>query len=309
MEEVYFDSSCGNTKIRGIMWEPKGDVKAILQISHGMAEHILRYKEFAEYLNDCGYLVVGNDHLGHGKSVNSRKEFGHINRKQGNKHLVEDMHLLKTKITSKYPRTPYFMLGHSMGSTLLRQYMYKYGDKLNGAIHLGVVSKQNPILIKIGKGLCVLLGAVMSGKEYHRSTLLYNMTFGDYNKKMKDPKTVADWITSDQDKIQEYVKDPLCNFIFTVDGYYTVFEGIGCGQNKENMSRTPIDLPMFFMAGGEDPVGGFGIGAQNVYEEYKKRGVKEIKLKIYKNCRHELLNEKNRNEVYQDIQKWIADYL
>ena len=136
-EEFYFDSADGLTKIRAMRYMPEGEVKAILQIAHGMVEFIDRYEGFAEYLTGKGYLVTGNDHLGHGASVNSKEDWGYFSEKDGYKNVLKDMVML-THLTKKlYPGKPYFLLGHSMGSFFCRLYLIKHGEELDGAIVMG----------------------------------------------------------------------------------------------------------------------------------------------------------------------------
>ena len=306
-EEFYFKSSNGNTKIRAVTWKPSSETKAILQISHGMAEHIIRYDEFAKYLSAHGYFVVGSDHLGHGKSVSSPEDYGYFNSKQGNDYLIQDMQLLREKISGNYPTLPYFILGHSMGSTLLRQYILKYGEGLKGVIFSGIVANQNSAVLGAAKCLCRLIGTFKG--EHYRSKLLDGLVFGKFNQMMENPKTETDWVTRDENKLEEYTKDELCGFIFTTNGYYNLFDGLFRLNAKENDSLLPKELPILVVSGEEDPVGGFKVGIRNVYEAYKKSGAKNITLKLYEGARHEVLNEINREEVYEDIEKWMRKVL
>ena len=303
-KEFYFTSSSGKNEIRALSWKPSGEIKAILQISHGMAEHIIRYNEFAEYLSHRGYYVVGNDHLGHGKSVSTPEDYGYFNSKQGNNYLIEDMQLLREKTREEYPTLPYFILGHSMGSTLLRQYILKYGEGLKGVIFSGIVAHQSSIVLGIAKCLCRFIGA-FKGDRY-RSKFLDGLVFGKFNQMMENPKTTTDWVTRDEDKLEKYRADELSGFIFTTNGYYNVFDGLRPLNAKENKDLLPKELPMLIVSGGEDPVGGFESGIRDVYERYKRDGAKNITLKIYENARHEVLNEINREEVYLDIDEWMT---
>ena len=152
-DEFYFPSKDGNTEIHTIEWKPEGHVKAVLQLSHGMVEYVDRYSDFAQYLCDKGFYVVGNDHLGHGKSVQSKSEYGFFNEKYGNACVLGDLHTLRQRTMKKYPDVPYFMLGHSMGSSLLRQYIQMYGNGLSGAIIMWTMSDQKKTELKIGKDM------------------------------------------------------------------------------------------------------------------------------------------------------------
>ncbi len=302
-DEFYFPSKDGNTEIHTIEWKPEGEVRAVLQLCHGMVEYIERYSEFAEYLCKQGYYVVGNDHLGHGKSIQSRSEYGYFEEKHGNKCILGDMRTLHERTRKKYPDVPYFLLGHSMGSIMTRQYIQLYGSELSGVVLMGVVADQSPFLLRTGMRLCKGMSKIRGW--HHRSKLVDHIAIGQYNKKFAPSKTRADWVTSDLQKLAEYVEDPLCSFIFTVNAYYHMFSGLLQLQKKESVYAVPKKLPMIFMAGLDDPVGNFGTGVRKVYERYKKAGVKDISLRLYSGDRHELLNETDRQQIYLDISEWL----
>lgn len=302
-DEFYFPSKDGNTEIHTIEWKPEGNVRAVLQISHGMVEYIGRYEEFAEYLCSKGFYVVGNDHLGHGKSVQSKSEYGYFHAKYGNACVLGDMHTLRQRIARKYPDVPYFMLGHSMGSALLRQYIQLYGNGLSGVIVMGTMAEQKKELLKLGMHLCRIL-ALLKGWHY-RSRLVDRMVNGPFCRKFKPARTRADWITSDPDKLDQYVSDPLCSFTFTVNAYYHMFAGILQMQKKESIYMIPKTLPIFMVSGSDDPVGKFGKGVRKIYEKYKAAGIKDVTLQLYAGDRHEILNETDRKQVCQDIYDWM----
>lgn len=304
-DEFYFPSKDGNTEIHTIEWKPEGEVKAVLQLCHGMVEYIRRYDEFAEFMCGRGYYVVGNDHLGHGKSVQSKSEYGFFNEKYGNACVIGDMHTLRQRTMKKYPDAPYFMLGHSMGSLLVRQYIQMYGNGLSGAVLLGVSSDQSKAVLGCGKRLCRLM-AVFRGWHY-RSRLIDGMVLGSYNKKFKQARTRADWITSDQEHLDAYVSDPLCSFVFTVNAYYSMFSGMLSMEKKESIYMIPKTLPILFASGSDDPVGNFGKGVRKIYEQYKAAGLQDVALRLYDGDRHELLNETDRQQVYQDLFDWLEE--
>lgn len=304
-DEFYFPSKDGNTEIHTIEWKPEGEVKAVLQLSHRMVEYVNRYDEFARFLCGHGFYVVGNDHLGHGKSIQSKAEYGFFNEKYGNACLLADMHTLRQRVRRKYPDVPYFMLGHSMGSSLLRQYIQMYGNGLCGAILMGVVADKNRNLLKLGRRLCRIMAAFRGW--HYRSRLVNKMAIGAFNKKFKPAKTKVDWVTSDEKALEAYVSDPLCSFMFTVNGYYHMFSGMLKMQKKESIYMIPKHLPILVMAGVEDPVGNFGKGVRKVYEKYRAAGIQDITLRLYAGDRHELLNETDRSQVYEDIWEWLKD--
>lgn len=302
-DEFYFPSKDGNTEIHTIEWKPEGEVKAVLQMTHGMVEYIDRYDEFASYLSGQGFYVVGNDHLGHGKSVQSKSEYGYFEKKHGNACLLGDMHTLRMRTMKKYPDVPYFMLGHSMGSILLREYIQMYGHGLAGAMLIGVVSEQSQLVLNLGRAICK--GAAMVRGDHYRSRLVNNMAIGAYNKKFKPAHTRADWVTSDKERLEAYVTDPLCSFVFTVNGYYHMFGGMKQMEKKESVYMIPKDLPILFAAGADDPAGNCGKGVRKVYEKYKASGIQDVTLQLYAGDRHELLNETDREQVYEDLRTWM----
>ena len=205
----------------------------------------------------------------------------------------------------KYPDVPYFMLGHSMGSSLLRQYVQMYGNGLAGAMFIGVVADQQRATLQFGRRLCRTL-AMFRGWHY-KSKLVDRMAVGAYNRKFKNPKTRADWVTSDEEHLEKYISDPLCSFVFTVNAYYSMFTGMLIMEKKESIYMIPKQLPVLFAAGAEDPVGGFGKGVRKVYEKYKAAGIQDISLRLYAGDRHELLNETDREQVYEDLLEWMEE--
>lgn len=300
--EFYFLSRDQRTQIHAVEWIPDGEVRAVVQICHGMVEYIDRYHDFAQYLSERGYYVIGNDHLGHGRSVCSESEYGFFGSKNGNKFVIGDIHKLRTKTADKYPDVPYFMLGHSMGSFLLRQYLQMHGRGLQGAVIMGTGDKP-PIVLMAGKVLCRVLMLVKG--EHYRSKLVDHMATGSYNKHFYPSRTGSDWLTKDTKIVDEYVKSPYCTFVFTVNAFYHMFCGMLELTKKDNMNRIPKKLPLFFVAGEQDPVGGFGKDVDKVYNRYKNCGIKDVTLKLYPDDRHEILNETDRDQVYSDIFEWL----
>ena len=306
-DEFYFPSKDGNTEIHTIEWKPEGEVRAVLQICHGMVEYIKRYDEFAQFLCEKGFYVVGNDHLGHGKSVQSKSEYGFFEKKYGNACVLGDIHTLRQRTVKKYPEMPYFMLGHSMGSSLLRQYIQMYGNGLSGVVLMGVVTDHRRSSLLFVKQLCRLMAAVRGW--HYRSRMVDELVTGSFNKKFKPSVTRADWITSDKEHLDAYVTDPLCSFMFTVNAYYSMMAGMLGMQKKENISMIPKSLPVLFVSGAEDPVGNFGKGVRKVCEIYRSAGLRDVSLKLYEGDRHEILNETNREQVYQELYEWFEEKL
>ena len=306
-DEFYFPSKDGNTEIHTIEWKPEGEVRAVLQICHGMVEYIRRYDEFAQFLCGEGYYVVGNDHLGHGKSIQAKSEYGFFNEKYGNACVLGDMHTLRQRTEKKYPGVPYFMLGHSMGSSLLRQYIQMYGNGLSGAVLMGTVADHKKAALLFGKRLCRVMAAFRGW--HYRSKMVDNLVLGAYNKKFKPARTRADWITSDNENLDMYVADPLCSFTSTVNAYYNVFSGMIGIQRKESVYMIPKGLPVLFVSGADDPVGEFGKGVRKIYEKYRAAGIRDVTLRLYTGDRHEILNETDRDQVYKDLLGWFEKHI
>ncbi len=303
-EEFTFDSRDGKTKLHAVRWVPEGKVVCILQIVHGMAEYIERYEELAQFLGEKGILVTGDDHLGHGKSVKPGGTYGYFCEQDPATVVVRDVHRLKKMTQEDYPGIPYVILGHSMGSFILRNYLFRYGTGIEGAIICGTGS-QPQILVKFCKILAALQRMFLGDK--HVAKLIDSLAFGSYNNRIPDVKTSSDWLCTDDQIVESYVKDELCGFTFTVNGFRTLFELLNRLNKMENVSRMPKDLPVYFIAGEMDPVGNYGKGVRKAYEDFKKAGMERISLKLYPEGRHELLNEKNKKQVYEEIYLWIME--
>ena len=301
-ETLYYPSKDGKTTIRAIRCLPGKDVKGILQISHGMVEYIDRYEEFASFLCDHGFVVTGNDHLGHGGSVTSETEWGYFAEANAGNILVEDLHTLRTMTQEAYPGVSYFMLGHSMGSFILRRYLTHYSQGLSGALIVGT-GRQPEQVLKIGRFLCRFLAKFTSW--HHRSKLINSIAFGKNYKKFDGAGDGTSWLSKNAESVAAYKSDPRCSFIFTLNGFDTLFETISYDGKPEHLQGMSKDLPLFFLSGDQDPVGEEGKGVMAVYHMYEDAGCTDITWKLYENDRHEILNELDREQVYQDILDWI----
>ena len=296
-KEFYYLSHDGKTQIHAIRWTPEGEVKAVLQIAHGMVEHIERYDDFATFMAQNGILVVGHSHLGHGKSMISKEKMGYFAEPNGNQCVIEDIHELRNIVCKKYPNVPYFMMGHSMGSFLLRQYLGIYGKGLSGAIIMGT-GDQPDIAVGGGKIVCKLLAAV-KGWE-HRSDFVNSLVIGGFEKKMGKA-----WLSRNEENVKNYAADPLSGFVFTLNAFYHMFDGMSKMNAQEKAGKIVKNLPMFFVAGAEDPVGNNGKGVEAVYRKYQEKGAENVQIKLYPGDRHEILNELDKDIVYNDILNWI----
>lgn len=306
MKEIRLPSKDGVHKLHVVIWEPQTQIKAILQISHGMIEMIERYDDFAGFLNTKGILVIGNDHLGHGQTADSEEDFGYFCPKKMSATVVADLHSVTEYAKKKYPNVPYFLLGHSMGSFMARRYLMTYGEELTGTIIMGTGRKPEHVLLA-GKIVSSII-QIIKGPRYH-SQFLRKSAFGTFNDKIPNKRTESDWLTKDEKIVDFCLGNKYCNFTFTINGYKTLFDVLGFIQKKENIAQIPKELPIFMVAGDADPVGDYGQGVQKVFETYKQAGIEDIAIKLYEGDRHEILNELDKESVYIDIYKWMQYYV
>lgn len=296
-QDFGFPSRDGVTQIHAVEWVPEGEVTAVLQICHGMVEHIERYHDFAEFMAVNGVCVVGHDHLGHGKSVTDPEKMGYFHETEGNACVIADIHKLRVLTEKKYPDLPYFIMGHSMGSFLVRQYLGLYSGGLAGAIIMGT-GKQPSLVLMAGRLVCKIIAAI-KGWDY-RSKFVNSLAVGGYEKKLG-----AAWLSRNPENVERYTSDPMCGFVFTVNAYYHMFGGMLKMNQQEKEGKAAKSLPLYFVAGQEDPVGNCGKGVENVFQLYKDAGYQDVEMKLYSEDRHEILNEEDREVVYQDILSWI----
>ncbi len=303
-EEFYFDSRDMHSRIHAVQWTPEGNrPMCILQIVHGMAEYVERYAAFAEYLNEQNILVVGEDHLGHGKSVGENGKYGYFCERDAATVVVRDVHRLKKITQEKYPGVPYFILGHSMGSFILRNYLCRYGTGIEGAVIMGT-GMQPKGLLKVSKALVKVLTLLQGAK--HESRLVDKLAFGNFNKGIVNPSSKNDWLSADSVQVAKYNGDPMCGFLFTLNGFGTLFELIWRLHDPAYLEKMPKDLPLLLTAGARDPVGDYGKAVEEVYQSYRDMGMGQVQLKLYPEGRHEILNETNRQQVYEDISRWLC---
>lgn len=276
--------------------------KAIVQIHHGMGEYTGRYVRFAEFLAKEGFVVVVSDFPGHGASLHNFEQ-GHFGTGNPEETLVSDMHRLRNIISRRFPDLSYFMLGNQLGSYLLRRYMSMYGDFIQGAILMGTIGKTNRQWLDQG---VLAIDAIIKGKM-HRSNTVKKRLENRWNTKFMPIKTKVDYLTSDSQEIEKYQEDPMTNFIYTNKAYKDIFRIIKNTNNIEWILKTPTYLSILIISGSKDIFGGMGKGPKWLYEEYKKHGVRDIELQLYPDNRHDILHEKNRLLVYQDILAWLHE--
>lgn len=281
--------------------------KAILQIAHGMQEHLTRYSSLATFLNAHGIIVCGNDHLGHGRTSKSEETDGFFADKNGADYVLHDLHKLTKIVKEKYPNLPYFLMGHSMGSFFAREYARTFKNELNGLIICGTSGKVNGT----NAGLFLLsLMKVFKGKKAH-STLAEKIMKNSYFKYINKSESPYAWITSDNDALNNYLENDRCKIRFTVSAYYDMIKTLKNVNKKSWAKNIPKELPIFLVSGACDPVGQYGKGVCQVYSMLEKQKVKHLDLKLYADGRHEPFNEKSpiKEMFYKDILQWIEKVL
>ena len=302
MTESTFLSCDGKTELYYREYLPEGNAVGIVQIVHGIAEHVARYDDFAGFLADNGYIVVAHDQLGHGKSVAGEDSIGFFSEEGGWGKAVEDIHKLHDLTAERYPGKPYFIFGHSMGSFLTRTYLIRYRTGLDGAVISGT-GQQSGALIAGGKMMSAL--EIKRHGPRYKSELLNKMAFGSYNDKLGDIRTGFDWLSRNEAVVDAYIDDPLCGFVPSAALLHDMMGGIEFISKPKNIARMKKDLPVMFMSGDCDPVGEQGRGVIRAYKAFLKAGMTDVTMKLYHGGRHEMINELNKNEVYQDVLAWL----
>ena len=286
-------------------WMPEGEPKAVLQIVHGIAVYIERYDDFAGFLNGLGYVVVAEDHMGHGQTVGTEGTQGYF--EGGWFTAVSDSYALLRKTKAEYPQIPYVLFGHSMGSFMARTILEVYPDSGIAAAVICGTGWQPRAILPGAIGICQL--ACKKVGEKNPSDTLQNMVFGGYNKRVEHPRTEYDWLTRDAKVVDAYIAHPSCGFTASTGLLRDLLTGIRFIEQKQNLAKMNKDLPVLFIAGSDDPVGNYGKGVTRAAEEFRKAGMKHVACRLFPLGRHEILNEINRREVYDFTAKWLGEQL
>ncbi len=295
-KEFSYPSVTGQSDIYARAWVPEGEIKAVFQLIHGMAEHGERYEPMAKVFCEAGYVFAVNDHVGHGRSVKDQKDWGFFgsDKNKAGSGFVDDAHKFTLLLKETYQK-PVVLMGHSMGSFVARSYIAKYAADIEGAVICGTSGPQ-----PTGAGAFLAgLTAKIKG-ERTPGKLVDKIAFGAYNKRCPG-RTPFDWLTTDEAVVDKYVADPACGFMFSASGYKNMMELLGSVSNAAWFGSVPKDLPLLLIAGAEDPVGAYGKGVTAVCEKLKAAGVKDVSMKLYKGARHEIHNEFCKDEVFADI--------
>lgn len=302
-EEFKFRSADGKNKCHAYLWTPEDrEVRAVLQIVHGMVEYGERYEDFARFLTGHGFAVACEDHLGHGKTAATAEDLGYFAEENAPGILVKNVYRLRKIMTEKFPDVPYFMLGHSMGSFIFRRYLTVHGEGLAGAVIMGT-GFQSGALTLPALALSGTIG-LFKGDRY-RSAVIQKLAFGGYNKKIAEPHTENAWLTRDDEIVDRYNADPFCTFRFTINGYQTLFRLVRSACDVRRFALIPKTLPVLIVSGDSDPVGDYGKAPKKLCRLYREAGIRDVSLKLYRGGRHEILNETNRSEVYADLLGWM----
>lgn len=280
--------------------------KAIVQISHGMSENILRYDEFARELVEEGFTVYGHDHRGHGETAASIEDLGYMDDKDNFHSMVYDLKDMNDLIKRENEGIPIILFGHSMGSFLSQRYIELYGDSIDGLILSGSNGKQKAIN-NLGIPISYLEMKIFGRRK--QSKLMDKLSFGSFNNNFKPVRTNCDWLTRDEKEVDKYLNNKYCGNIFTASYFYDLLKGLKEIHKESNLKKIPKSLNIYILAGSKDPVGENGKGIINLYNLYKKLEIKNVSYKLYDGARHEILNEINRDEVINDIKNILEEIL
>ncbi len=307
LTEWYMDSTDKKSRLHVCEWLPDDkNIKAVLQLSHGIMEHIERYDTFARFMANNGFAVIGNSLTGHGKSAADETDIGFIAEKGGWDIAINDMLCLLEKTRIKYPKLPYFLLGHSMGSFLARTLLIRHHNCLTGCILSGT-GQQASILLNVGLTAAAAERLLFGARR--KSARLNYLCFGAYNRRIPNHRTSSDWLTRDHDVVEKYMADAVCGFVPSIGLFADMLGGIKFVGKMKNIAKMQKGLPILFISGTEDPVGDYGAGPKKVFSLFKDAGMADVTLKMYEGARHEVLNETNKEEVFQDVLAWISSKL
>ncbi len=300
MEKGTFRSVTGQ-KLDRRLWKGEGAPRGVVQLVHGMAEHIDRYDAPARALAEAGFAVVGHTHLGHGSKAET---LGHFGNENGWDNLVEDVHSLRLATQKIYPGVPYFILGHSMGSFITRCYLMRYSGGLAGAILSGTGYYATST---VNMGLTVANLVCLFGGADKPSSLINKLAFSSSNKPFAPNRTEYDWLTRRNDVVDQYIADPFCGFLFTGRGYRDLFRGLKRLTHTKDLELIRKDLPILLFSGDHDPVGSMGKGVNRVAEQYRHAGLTDVSVELYPDGRHEMFNEENAVQVIADLIAWLEE--
>lgn len=285
------------------LWTPQAQPRGVVQIVHGITEHMGRYHHVAQFLAQHGFLVCGEDHLGHGQTA-SDDTLGYFGAKNGWWLVVEDIHRLRQKMGEAHPGLPYVMLGHSMGSFLTRTYLIRHPGTLNGAVLSGTGQQPAPALA-LGQWTAALL--CRAAGPQHVSPLIYHLTLGAYNRHFRNDPVSGSWLSRDPELVKADRSDPLGAFQPSVSMFRDMLAGLRYIAKPAHLAKMDRDTPIYFFSGDQDPVGEEGRGVRRAAELFLQAGCRDVTVRLYPGGRHEMLNEINRQQVMEDLLAWLED--
>ena len=300
--EFTFLSADGKTPIHAVEWQPEGPVRAVVQLTHGVSEFILRYEPFAQYLTEHGFSVVGHDHLGHGGSVTPGAPRVYFGPKGSWDWVLADLEERRRLAEEAFPHVPQFLLGHSMGSFVTRTYLIRFPGRVDGAIIMG--TGQMADLLTAGGRLVAQLEALRLG-ETAVSPIISRLSFDAYNKLFAPNRTPFDWLSVNTDNVDFYIAHPLCGGAPTIGLFREMLGGISFIKKAKNLANMQKTTPILFISGEMDPVGDCGKGVKLAHENFRKAGMTDVELILYPGLRHEILCEHEAPQVYADILSWL----
>ena len=301
-QEFRFSSADGSADLYGCMWLPAEQPTAVLQLVHGISEYVGRYDHLARYFTAHGFVVVGEDHLGHGKTPLDTADLGFTAERDGWAKMTDNVHALMLRTRNQYPGLPYVLLGHSMGSFLARSYLIRYPSTVDACLLMGT-GQQSSAVLAAALLVCAEEKKRLGGRAH--SALMQSLAFGAYNNQFKPIRTASDWVCSNEDVVDRYVADPLCQVKASITLMQDMMTGISFNQKKSNLAKMDRNTPVFFLSGALDPVGNNGKGVTRAFRSFVDSGCTQVKMKLYPDCRHEIHNESIQNEVFADMLTWI----
>ena len=304
MKEFYFPVR-QDTRIHCCQWVPEGKPRGIIQIVHGIAEYAARYDELAKVFTDHGFVVVGEDHMGHGGSISENIPQGCF--ADGWLTAVSDSYRLLQMTKEEYPDLPYILYGHSMGSFMARTLLYTYPEAGLKAAVISGTGWMPKLVLKAGRAVCAAEGKRKGMNA--TSPTVDKLMFGSYNKGFGTPRTPFDWLSRDEAEVDKYIADPLLGFSASIGLAREMLGGMLMNEDKANLAKMPKDLPVLFVSGDKDPVGSNGKGVQQTYEAFKAAGMQDVRIKLYPDARHEMHNEINREELHADVLAFLDEVL
>ena len=304
LEKIPFTSVAGQP-LTLYLWQTDAPCRGVIQLVHGMAEHIARYDRLARALCAAGYTVAGHSHLGHGEDARE-DELGFFGRKDGWDHLVEDVHAAHEMLLKRFPGQRFAILGHSMGSFVTREYLLRYGGDLTAAVICGTGWFPGP-LCSVARAAAALCGAF--GGWQKPAPLVDRLMSKDNNKAFAPARTPFDWLSRDTAEVDKYMADLRCGFLFTARGYYDMFTGLKSLSRLHRLAALPGNLPVLFISGDADPIGTQGKGVNTVAQQFRDAGGRDVTVRLYPGARHELFNETNRDEITAELIDWLNRHM